>query len=77
MIANHKSQYHSAGFGKDNIGNKILPKSVSLGDWLNGIAIHLFKEYRKKGRWRGEEYQDSILDILSWWDTCTSRRSVQ
>lgn len=59
MIANHKSQYYGAGFGKENIGIKILPKFVSLGDWLNGIAIHLFKEYRKKGRWRGEEYQDS------------------
>lgn len=39
-----KSQYHSTEFGKDNKGLKILPKFLSLGDWLNGVATHSLTE---------------------------------
>lgn len=38
------------GLEKDNTGVKILLKYLvwGIGNWLNGVAIHLFKEYRKK-----------------------------
>lgn len=68
MIANHKSQYSSVRFRKDNIGIKILPKFISLGGWFNGMAIHPFKECKKAGG-RGESNKivDSVLDVLSQW----------
>lgn len=51
-INGSKLYYYSVGLGKRQHRNQNVAQVSSFGDWLNGVAIHSFKDYGKKRQMR-------------------------